>query len=62
MLKMTGLELYPAIRIVIGAVIGGIGLARDSTVPLIIGGVLVVWGILAVLALAVGDGGQRSSG
>jgi len=61
MLKMAGVQTHPAIRIVIGVIIGAIGLARDTTVPLIVGGVLVVWGIVAVLGMAVGDGGQRSS-
>jgi len=61
MLKMAGLELHPAIRLVIGVIIGGIGLIRGSTAPLIIGGVLVAWGIVAVIGMAVGDGGQRSS-
>jgi hypothetical protein len=61
MLKMAGFELHPAIRIVIGAIILGIGLARGATAPLIIGGALVVWGIVAVLGMAIGDGGQRSS-
>lgn len=61
MLKMAGVQTHPAIRIVIGVIIGAIGLARDTTVPLIVGGVLVVWGIVAVLGMAVGDGGTRSS-
>ncbi|MGH2893969.1 MAG: hypothetical protein ACRDPM_12000 [Solirubrobacteraceae bacterium] len=55
------MKTHPAIRIVLGAIILAIGLARDTTGPLIIGGALVVWGIVAVLALAVGDGGERSS-
>jgi hypothetical protein len=61
MLKMAGVQTHPAIRILIGVVIGTIGLASNTTAPLIIGGVLVAWGILAVLTMAVGDGGERRS-
>ena len=59
MLKMAGLQTHPALRIVIGIVIGAIGVARNTTAPLVIGGVLVAWGIVAVLGMAIGDGAQR---
>lgn len=61
MLKMTGAPLHPGIRILIGAVVIAIGLVRHSTAPLIIGGVLIVWGVAAVLGLAGGAAEQSRS-
>jgi hypothetical protein len=61
MLKQAGVRTHPGLRIVIGVIIGALGWARGTTAPLIIGGVLVVWGLLAVLSLAVGAGGGRGS-
>lgn len=50
MLKMTGVQLHPRVRILIGAVFVAIGLLRHNGIAmLIVGGVLVAWGIAAVL-------------
>jgi len=64
MLRMAGVRLHPAVRVLIGAVILGIGLTRHHATPaLVIGAVLIVWGLAAVLGLAGGDDGEaRSTG
>lgn len=66
MLKQAGVQTHPAMRIVIGVIIGALGLARGATAPVIIGGALVMWGIVAAVGSAgsgsTGDGGKRSSG
>ena len=54
MLKMAGVQLHPGVRILIGAVVIAIGLLRHGTMPLIVGGALIVWGVAAVLGLASG--------
>jgi hypothetical protein len=52
-LKLAGVQTHPALRILIGAVLIAVGVARhDAGVPLIVGGVLIVWGIAAVLSVA----------
>jgi hypothetical protein len=61
MLKMAGVQTRPVMRIAIGAIVMALGFIRDSTAPLVIGGVLVVWGFVAVLGLAVGAGGEGGS-
>ncbi len=62
MLKIAGVQLHPGVRILIGAVFVGIGLMRhNGTAMMIIGGLLVVWGIAAVLdvgAVRARDGRQ----
>ncbi len=51
MLKMAGVETHPAVRILIGAVLVVLGLARHSATPaLFIGAVLVLWGLVAVVS------------
>ncbi len=65
MLKMAGAPAHPAVRIVIGLIVIGLGVARHSGPPaLIIGGVLVLWGTAAVLRLDAGgrDAGGRGAG
>ena len=63
MLKLAGVQTHPALRILIGAALIVLGIARDrATVPLIIGGVLVVWGIAAVLDLTRPARDQHGSG
>jgi energy-coupling factor transporter transmembrane protein EcfT len=54
-LKMAGVRPHPALRILIGAVFLAIGFLRHGTAPLIIGGVLIVWGVVAVLGLSGGE-------
>jgi hypothetical protein len=46
---MAGVRLNPAVRLVIGAGLIAIGLARHSAAPLIvIGGAFVVFGVVGV--------------
>lgn len=48
MLRMLGMELHPAARIAIGAVVVAIGLMRGNAAPMVVvGGALVVWGLVA---------------
>ena len=54
MLKMAGVQLHPAVRILIGAVLIGVGLLRHTAPGVVIGAVLVVWGLAAVLGLTGG--------
>jgi hypothetical protein len=58
MLKMAGIDTHPAVRILIGVAVIALGIARGAMVALIVGGVLVVWGIVAVLSRA--DAGSRT--
>jgi hypothetical protein len=63
MLKMAGIQTHPALRILIGVALIALGIARHrATVPLIIGGVLIVWGIAAVLDLTRSGRDQPRSG
>ena len=64
MLRMAGVRAHPALRILIGAVILGVGLMRHHATPaLVIGAVLIVWGVAAMLGLAGGDDDEaRSTG
>jgi hypothetical protein len=62
MLRMAGVRVHPALRILIGAVILGIGLMRHHATPaLVVGAVLIAWGIAAVLGLARGGDEARST-
>ena len=53
MLKMAGVQLHPAVRILIGGVLIAVGIGRH-TAPLVVGILLVVWGLAAVLGLTAG--------
>ena len=55
MLRMAGVQTHPAMRILIGGVLIALGIARHTVPGLVIGIVLVVWGLAAVLGLTVGD-------
>ena len=55
MLRMAGVQLHPAVRVLIGGVLIALGIARHTVPGLVIGIVLVVWGLAAVLGLTVGD-------
>ena len=65
MLRMAGVQLHPAVRILIGGVLIALGVARHTIPGLVVGIVLVVWGLAAVLGLATGhrdvDPQQRQS-
>jgi hypothetical protein len=54
MLKMAGVQLHPAVRILIGGVLIALAIARHTTLGLFVGIVLVVWGFAAVLGLMAG--------
>lgn len=59
MLKIAGVRGHPALRILIGGAVIAIGWARHgATSALIVGAVLVLWGIAAVLGLAGGAPGD----
>jgi len=55
MLRMAGVQLHPAVRVLIGGVLIALGIARHTVPGLVVGIVLVVWGLAAVLGLTVGD-------
>jgi len=55
MLRMAGIQLHPAVRVLIGGVLIALGIARHTIPGLVVGIVLVVWGLAAVLGLATGD-------
>jgi len=55
MLRMAGVQLHPAVRILIGGVLIALGIARHTALGVVVGIVLVVWGLAAVLGLTAGD-------
>jgi hypothetical protein len=61
MLRMAGVQTHPALRILIGGILIVLGLVRGTAPGVVIGVVLVIWGVAAVLGLAAGhrDGGPR---
>jgi hypothetical protein len=53
MLKMAGVRLSPAVRLVIGAALIALGLARHTATPLIvIGAAFLVFGVASLLSAA----------
>lgn len=54
MLKMAGVRLHPAVRILIGGVLIALAIARHTALGLVVGVLLVVWGFAAVLGLTAG--------
>ena len=55
MLRMAGIQLHPAVRVLIGGVLIALGIARHTIPGLVVGIVLVVWGLAAVLGLTAGN-------
>ncbi|MGZ4168921.1 MAG: hypothetical protein ACXVSA_19540 [Solirubrobacteraceae bacterium] len=55
MLKMAGVRLHPGMRVVLGAVLIAVGLARhDATPLLVIGGALLLFGVAGMVGAASG--------
>ena len=54
MLRMAGVQLHPAVRILIGGVLIAVGIGRHTAPGLVVGILLVVWGVAAVLDLTAG--------
>lgn len=50
MFKLAGVELNPATRALIGALLLIVGVARHGVPLMIIGGVFVAWGIVGLAA------------
>jgi energy-coupling factor transporter transmembrane protein EcfT len=48
--KLAGIELNPATRALIGALLLIVGVARHGVPLMIIGGVCVAWGIVGLVA------------
>ena len=50
MFKLAGVELNPATRALIGALLLIVGVAKHGVPLMIVGGVLVAWGVVGLVA------------